>query len=34
MSGRVDVEADNVLEFLCELGSFDSLNVRMLWGAS
>ena len=34
MSGRVDEEADNVLEFSANLGSFDSLNVRMRWGAS
>ena len=32
MSGRVEVEADNVLEFSANLGSFDSLNVRMRGG--
>jgi hypothetical protein len=34
MGGRIDIEADNVLEFSANFGSFDSLNVRTRWGAS
>ena len=34
MGGRIDIEADDVFEFLGDFGSFDSLNVRMRCGAS
>ena len=34
MSGRVDVEADNVLEFLCELGIVRQLERSDAMGAS
>src|SRR5215831_6938349 len=34
MGGRIDVEADNVLELVGNFGSFDSLNVRTRCGAS
>ena len=34
MGGRIDIEADDVFEFLGELRVVDSLNVRMRCGAS